>query len=461
MVQNTHRGKASARCFTMNLIIGGAGAVGRHLAEVLTTAGHNITVIDLEASKLLLLGDELDVRTLRGNCAHADVLREAGGADCDMFVAATNQDEVNLLAAANAKGIGAKRCVARVHHSAFFDNRGLDYLQYYHIDSLICPEYATAVAIARTLRHPGALAVEDFASGTIEMQQIKVGDDAPALGIALADLTLPKGVRVATVTRRDHSFLADATTEINSGDIVTLIGEKSQLEAARRLLQTSKIKKKHVVVMGSTSMGVWLCRALRQRHFAVRLFLEGRARAEELAIKLPHVTVIEADPTEPSVFAEEHLAESDAFVALTEDDEQNILAAAQAKSLGTKLAIAVTQRSTYHRLLEHVGIDRAFSPRIVAAREIQLLLEEGPIRVLATLVEGTASVYEIRVGAGPAAGTALKDITFPGPCLIAAVQRGDKVFVPGANDKIERDDCVLAIGRRDMEKKLAQIFVGQ
>lgn len=446
----------------MNIVIAGAGTVGRHLAEVLAASGNSVTVIDLSASKLAKLEAELDVRTFRANCAHAYAIREAGVPECDMFIAATDHDEVNLLAASTAKGVGAKKCVARVHHSAYFDGRGLDYHQYFRIDSLICPEYVTAVAIAQTLRNPGALAVENFARGMIEMQQLKVSDKAPALKVPLAKLSLPKGVRVATVTREDRSFIPDASTVIEQGDIVTLIGEKSNLESARRLLQTDKIKRKHVVIMGATSMGVWLCRALRQRRFAVRLFVSDRSRAEEVADKLPHVTVIEAEPTEPSVFAEEHIADADAFVALTSDDEHNILAAAQAKSLGTKLAIAVTQRSTYLHLLEHVGIDRAFSPRVVAAREIQLLLEPGPVRVLASLVEATADVYEVRVSENAeAVDKPLKSIRLPGPCVIGPIQRGDKVFVPGAEDTVQAGDCVLVIGARGMKDKLKKLFAGK
>ncbi len=446
----------------MNIVIGGAGSVGRHLAEVLAATGHNVTVIDRDAATLQLLENELDIGTLRANCAHGEALAEAGVADSDMYIAATNNDEVNLLSAAAAKAIGAKRCVARFHHRAYLDTQALSYQRLLSIDHLICPEYATAVAIARTLRNPGSLAVENFARDKIEMQELKVSDNAKALGVPLADLALPKGVRIATVARGEESFIPNAATAIARGDIVTLVGEKSNFDAGRKLLQTDKIKKKHVVIAGDTAMGVWLCRALRQRHFAVRLYAFQHQRAEELAAKLPHVTVVEADPTEPSVFVEEHIADADAFIALTDDDEHNILAAAQAKSMGAKQAIAVTARSTYLHLLTHVGIDRAFSPRIVAAREIQLLLEPGPVRVVASLVEAMADVYEVEVGpTAPVAGMPLKDIKLPGPCVIAAIQRGDEVHVPGADTRIQPNDTLLVIGRRDMAKELRKLFTGK
>ncbi len=446
----------------MNIIIAGAGAVGRHLAEVLAGSGHNITVVEKNAATLQALENELDIGSLRASCTHASALMEAGIADCDMFIAATDNDEVNLLSAAVATAMGAARCVARIHHRTYFDSSVFSYQRHLGIDHLICPEYATAVAIARTLRNPGSLAVENFARDKIEMQELKVSDDAKALGVALSALDLPSGVRIATVTRGERSFIPDAATEIIKDDIVTLVGEKSRFDTARKLLQTEKVKKKHVVVLGESAMGVWLCRALRQRHFAVRLYAFERERAEEIAEKLPHVTVIQANPTEPTFFAEERIGDADAFVALSDDDEHNILAAAQAKSVGVKLAVAVTARSTYLHLLEHVGIDRAFSPRAVAAREIQILLEPGPIRVAASLVEATADVYEVTVGTkAPASGLALKNIKLPGPCVVAAIQRGDEVHVPVADTVIESGDMLLVIGRREMSKSLRKLFAGK
>ncbi len=444
----------------MNIVIAGAGTVGRHLAEVLSAGGKNVTVIDCDPEKLEELENELDVRTLKGNCAHGDTLREAGVASCDMYIAATSHDEINLLSASAAKGIGAEKSVARVHHSAYFDGRGLDYRSYFRIDSLICPEYETAVAIARTLRNPGATVVERFAGDKIELQELEVSEGASAVGIPLSELKLPRGVRLAAVTRNDGSFIPTATTVIQGGDVVTVIGETGQIDPTRKMLQKGKATRLRVVIMGGTSMSVWLGRSLRQRHFAVRIFLDDRARAVELADKLSHVTVIEADPTEPVTFAEERINEADAFVAVTNDDEHNILAAAQAKSLGCKKVIAVIARSTYLHLLEHVGIDRAFSPRIVAARELQNLLESGPVRVPASLVEATADVYEIHVGESAAVvGQSLRSITMPGPCVVGAIQRDHDVFVPGAEDAIKGGDKLLLIGARGLREKLQKTFV--
>ncbi len=144
----------------MNIVICGAGDVGRHAAEVLGGDGHNITIIDRALDKLVPIEDMLDVGTLHGNGADAQVLLEAGCAKAGLYLAATDVDEINLLSASIAAGLGAKRTIARVHHGAYFERRGIDYARHFGVDHLVSPEHTTAVAIAQTLRNPGALAME-------------------------------------------------------------------------------------------------------------------------------------------------------------------------------------------------------------------------------------------------------------------------------------------------------------
>ncbi len=443
----------------MSIVIAGAGEVGRHAAEVLVGDGHNVVMVDLSAAKLRALEDRLDVRTLQGNCAHAEVLREAGVAKCELLLAATDIDEINLLAAIVAKGIGAKRTLVRVHHSAYFSGKGLDYATHLGIEELICPEYLTSQAIARTLRNPGALAIEEFARGQIEMQELPVDEDGAAIGKPLAELKLPAGVRLAQIRRNEATVLPSAKTTIQVGDVVTLIGERKTFEQGRKIFAAGTSKRKTVVIMGGTAMSVWLSRALEKREFSVRLFEKDAERAEELSNKLPHVTVIRADPTEQEVQEEERIGHADAFVAVTADDEHNILSAAQAKSLGAKMAISVVQRTTYMHLYSSVGVDRAFSPRVVAAAAVRKMLDVGPVRLLASLSDGAADVYEIRpTRKSIAVGKELRNLKLPPECMIGAIQRDGTVKVPGADDTIAIGDTLLLIGPDGIERKLKKIF---
>jgi len=445
----------------MNVVICGAGEVGRHSAEVLGSRGHNVTIIDMQAEKLATLDDALDVRNLQGDCNHGDVLLEAGCARADLLLAVTNSDQVNLLAASFAKGLGTRRTIARVHHAAFFEERGLDYAQHLGIDDLLCPDHATATEIAQTLRSPGAIAVERFAGGQIEMQQFAVSDDAKAVGQALAEMKLPAPARLAAIERADLAFIPDASTLIQAGDIVTLIGESEHFSRIRKHFRTEPVRRQRVMLMGGTAQGVWLARALKGPRFAVRMFEPHPDRAEELAAKLNWVTVLRADPTQESdVLQEERIDQADAFVAVSDDDEHNILAAARAKSMGVQHAIAVLQRPTYLHLIKHVGIDRAFSPRVTAVDEILRVIDDSKVRRLGTLVADTIDVFEVRVPkeAKSIIDKPLHQLRFPPKTFIAAIQRDEDVHVPAASDSMEAGDTVILIGPPAARKELKKSF---
>lgn len=445
----------------MDVVICGAGQVGTYTAEVLAAGNHNITVIDKDQRRLRLIEDSLDVRTLVGNCASAEVLATAGTSGADLLVAATDVDEVNLLTAAVSRGVGVKKVVARVHHRAFFEEQGLSYRKHLGIDRLICPEFSTAQAIARSLRNPGAMAIESFARGQVQMQEIVVSKNAKAVGRTLADLRLPSGTRLVGLTRQHQVTLPEASTTLEAGDMVVLAGNTDAFQEARKWFGSHKVERRRLVIMGGPAIAVWVCRALRDRNFAIRLFERDPARAEELAEKLDWVTVFNADPIDPAIFKEESLSQADTFVALVDDDEHNILGSAWAKSMGVRQAIAVVQRPNYLHMLSAVGIDRAFSPRMVAVKEIENLIDESPLRRIASLGEGVLDVYQVRLSDKAAVvGRPLRELKLGHDWIIAAAQQDDRAFVPGANDVLRSEDTVLVVGRHGMEDKLRKMFLG-
>jgi trk system potassium uptake protein TrkA len=441
----------------MNIICCGAGHVGRSAAEALVAAQHQVTVVDLRLEPLRAIGEGLDVQTLCGNCANADVLRTAGADSADLVLASTNGDEVNLLTASVAKAVGARKSIARVHHSAYFHGRGLDYLSHLGIDELICPEFSTAQAIASKLRSPGAIFIENFAGNKIHMQQFPVG--APVAGRSLDRLSLPPGVRLAAITRAGMTFIPTAATVLEKADLITMVANTEVFQAGRAVLAGGKPGRRRVAIMGGSSEAVWLCRALEGRDFAIRLFERNRERAEELAEKLDWVTVIADDPTEPTVFEEEHLAEVDVFVGVAGEDEHNILACAWAKSRGVREAIAVLEKTNYEYLLPHVGVDHAINPRIAAVRDIENTLDAGPVRRAAELAEGSIDVFQVRVGPEAAlVGKALREVKLPAAGVIVAIQHEKEVFVPGGDDTVQAGDRLLVIGTKELEKVVRRFF---
>ncbi|WP_428386598.1 Trk system potassium transporter TrkA [Mucisphaera sp.] len=446
----------------MNIVICGGGEVGRYAAEVLTARKHSVTLIDQSADVLDELEDALDTRMLIGSGTRADTLAEAGVATADLFIAATNIDEINLLSSSIAKAVGVKRCIARVHHSPYFEKKGLDYARHLGINHLVCPEHATAQAIAAVLRSPGAVAVERFARGEIEMQSIVVDKDAKAANTTLRDLKITTPARIVSIERKGDTFLPTGTSTILPSDIITLIGESEGLTQTRKLFDTSAGSRRSIIIMGGSTQAVWICRELRNRRFSVRLFEPDRQRAEELAEKLDWVTVLNDDPIRSDALKEERVDLADAFVAVTDDDENNILAAAQAKSLGVKSAIAVQQRPIYLHLLRHVGIDRAFSPRGNAVEEILRLIDTSPMRPLAQIAGDVASVFEIHVStrSRKVLDRPLSQLKLPSGSIVAAIQRDDRVFVPGASDELKAGDTAVVITPTPKEKELRGIFLG-
>ncbi len=444
----------------MDIIICGAGEVGRHAAEVLSLDGHAVTVIDIDETKLAAIQELHDVRTLAGNSTDAEVLAEAGCRGADLCIAATASDESNLLTGTIAKAVGAKRCIARVHHAAYFEGRGLSYREHLGIDHLVCPEYSTAVAIAQGLQSPGALAIDQFARGKIDMRLIKVTEGSAAPGKTLTSLRLPSSARVALLKRQSGALIPDRDTKIEVGDQITLIAESEDIEKARGFFTNEARQRESVVILGGTPQAVWLCRELRGRAFSIRLLEGDRERAEELAEKLDWVTVLHTDLTDPSRWEEERVEKADTFVAVTMDDETNILSAARVKSLGGGRAVVVVQRATYLRLLTHVGIDMAFSPRHVAVDQIINVFQTGPIRRLALLASDVAVLYSVRAPAEEAGilGRQLRDVQFPQKLIIAAIQRGEEVFVPGGTASIQPGDEVILVGPPGIEKTLREMF---
>ena len=443
----------------MNIIICGAGEVGTHAAEVLSNRGHRITVVDSNEQRLRGIADSLDVATFEGNCAHAEVLRNPGVPECDLLVAATSDDAINLLTASIGKALGADRVIARVHRGTYFEQRGLDYQKHFGIDTMICPEFATATAIARTMRNPAALAIEHFARGKVEMQEFAVDESAPAAGRPLAELHLPHGARVGAVARGSTVFIPDADTRLAPGDSMVLVANADVFEEARQMFHAEKARHRSVVIMGGPIMAIWLCRILQHRDWSIRLFEKDRKLALELAERLDWVTVLNADPTERDVFQEEQIGNADVFIALLDDDEDNIIGCVLAKSQGVERVIAVVQRSNYLDLLSHIGVDHPFSPRVVAAKEIEQTIDDAPVRVLTNLFAGAIDAYRVRAAEGAALlGKSLRELKISPDYVIAAIRRGENVWVPGGDDTIEKDDIVLVIGRHGMEKQLKQML---
>ncbi len=446
----------------MRIVVFGAGTVGTWIADLLCQHRHRVTVVDSDPICARRINEELDVRAITGSASQSSVVFQADVIGADLCLAVTGQDEVNMVAASMAKAMGARRTVARVYAPVFRDMSTFDYQRHFKIDRLLSLEHLTATELARGIRNPGAVMVEYFARGALEVQELVVQEKAAALGRPLRDLGLPRGVRIGSISREGKMWIPGAADIIEPSDRVSLIGRREDVDTTKNIFQEKQTPKQGVVIAGGGETGYHLARALAGREFAVLMMETSKKRCEFLAANLRHVTVVEADATRRSILEEERVGSADIFVACTGDDESNIMAGVEARDIGAGTVMAVVGRPDYANVVGKLGIDMAVSPRDVMARQVLGFLNTGQIISRTSLAGGSIGVLELEVGEGSMATQhVLANLQLPDQCLITAVIREDYVRVPGADDRLRAGDIVVALMEDAVVEEVEQAFAAK
>jgi len=445
----------------MKIVVLGAGTVGTWIADLLCRDRHSITVVDIDPAHTRRINEELDVRGITGEASHASVLFQADILGSDLCLAVTRDDEVNIVAASMAKAMGSRRSIARVFAPVFRDLSTFDYQRHFRIDRMLSLEHLSAMEFARNIRNPDAFIVETFARGAIEVQEIEIKDETDALDTPLKDLELPKGVRMGSIHRDERLWIAGAGDRIQLGDRLTVIGRHEDIDEVKDLFRVDPGPKQGVVIAGGGETGHHLARVLQRDRFSVVLMEESKDRCDFLAKNLPHVTVVQADATRRAVLEEERVGSADVFVACTGDDESNIMAGVEARDIGAKTIMAVVGRPDYADIVGRLGVDVAVSPRDVMARQVLSFLQSGPVVSRMPLRGGEISAFEVEVLEGaPATEHVLANVPLPDQCLIAAIMREDYAKVPGADDRLQAGDIVIAlIDESELDAALDQFRV--
>jgi len=430
----------------MNIVVLGAGTVGTSIADLLCQHRHDVTVVDQQAEYVQQVNERLDVRALTGSASQSSVLFQAGVSSADLCLAVTGNDEVNLIAASMAKAMGAARGVARVYAPVYYDLSTFDYQRHFKIDRLLSLEHLSAMELAHMIRHPGSVAMEHFARGELEVEEFEVGARAPTVGQRIKELGLPPGVRIASITRDGRTSLAVADDMLEVDDRITLIGAGDDIDGLKQQFQKETVAKLGVVIAGGGETGYHLAQALEKGRFGVVLLDNDLARCEFLSQNLRQTTVVHTDATQRAHLEEERVGAADVFVACTRDDEDNIMACVTAREIGARTIMAVVERPDYALVVGKLGIDHAVSPREVMARQVLSLLYRGPVISRTRLGAGGLNVFELAVRAeAPCTQHVLANLPLPPKCLIAVVVHEDYVRVPGADDRLQPGDTVVAL----------------
>ena len=444
----------------MNIVVLGGGTVGTSLCKSLGGGRHNVCLIDRSPEVLELASEQLDVQTVKGSACDAVTLFQAGVQSCDLCLAVTSKDEVNLVGASLAKKMGAERAVARVFNPSYLDSSTFDYRRHFGVDRLLSLERLTALELARSVRMRGMFVLENLVRGGVEVQEVRVETDAPACGVPLKDLRLGSGVLAGVIVTDGVARIPNGEDAAKAGDQVTLIGTGDNLETAARRFRKHAPPKLLVVIGGGGETGYNLARILARGRFSVVLMEGDRDRAEELATKLDGVTVLHADVTRRSEMEEARVGKAGVFVAATGRDEDNIVCGVEARELGAGRIMSVVRRADYANVLGKLGIDVAVSPRDVMSRQVDGMVQTGAVLARFDVAGRQAAVYEVEVRDGcDLLGVPLKDVGFRG-ALIAAIDREDFVRVPGANDALKAGDVAVVLAQADAADAVLNRFVG-
>ncbi|MGZ0170407.1 MAG: Trk system potassium transporter TrkA [Planctomycetales bacterium] len=443
----------------MNIVIFGAGTVGTSIADLLCANNHDVCLIDASKDALSLVEERLDVRTLCGSACDSIVLFQAGVQSADLVLAVTSLDEVNLIGASLAKAMGAKRSLARVFDQAYLNTSTFDYRRHFGIDRLLSLEHLTALELARAIRMPTLFAVENFARGGIEVQEIAVESGSKGAGVPLKDLKLPQNVRIGLISSESRCIIAGANDVIEPGDHVTLFGSQEALEKVKQdYFEHKPPPRLNIIIAGGGETGFALARLLQKGRFNTVLMEANAERCEYLAQRLPETTVLHADVTRQAEMQEARVGKAEIFVAATGRDEDNIVCGVEARELGCERILSVVRRPDYANVLERLGIDVAVSPREVTSRQILGMVQGGVIIAGSGISKGDAEVWEVEIVEGaPVTMAPLKDVSLPG-CLIAAMVREDFVSVPGADDQLKAGDTAVVLVHRNSIADTLAIF---
>ena len=434
----------------MKIIILGAGQVGGTLAEHLASEANDITVVDTDSERLRNLGDRLDIRTVQGRASFPTVLRQAGADDADMLVAVTNSDETNMVACQVAHTLfHTPTKIARVREASYltraelFDNDAIP------VDVLISPEQVVTNYIKRLIQHPGALQVIDFAEGKAQLVAVKAYYGGPLVGQQLRQLRehMPNvDTRVAAIFRRDRPILPQGNTVIEADDEVFFIAARANIRAVMSEMRRLDESYKRIVIAGGGQIGERLAEAIESR-YQVKIIEMNPARCRYLSDTLDSTVVLQGSASDRDLLLEENIADADIFLALTNDDEANIMSSLLAKRLGAKKVMTIINNPAYVDLIQGGDIDIAISPQLATIGTLLAHVRRGDIVSVHSLRRGAAEAIEaIAHGdekSSKVIGKAIENIALPPGTTIGAIIRDEEVLIAHDDTVIEAGDHVI------------------
>ncbi len=445
----------------MRIVIAGAGEVGRHLAKMLSSEEHNLVVIDNDGERLKAVSSAMDVLTIEGNANSISHLKEAKIHKADLFIGVTYSEDVNINSAILSKRLGAKKTIARIDNQEYllpankelFENLGIDYMIY--------PEKIAAREIVGLLSETGSTEVVEFSGGKLHMYVIRLDQDAPIIGKTLRDLSPgERGMeyRAVAITRHGQTIVPSGNDVFEVGDLVYVISSKAGLKELYKYSGKKQFEVRNIIILGGSRIGRKTADALGKQHY-VKLIEADRQKSYKLSNILNNTLVINGDGTDMELLKQEGLDKMDAFIAVTENAETNILSCLLAKQMGVKRTIAEVENMDYISLAEKIGVDTIINKKLITASRIFRFTMSEEVSSIKCLTGTEAEVMEFVVKPdAPATRGNLSEVDFPNEAIIGGVIRGKNAFIAHGETIIKPYDRVVVFALPGVINTIGKFF---
>lgn len=451
----------------MKLVICGAGQVGYGIARHLSSEQNDVTVIDNSPALVSAIRDTLDVRGFVGHGAHPDVLARAGADEADMIIAVTLYDEVNMVACQVAHSIfNVPTKVARVRAQSYLASHWANLFSREHmpIDVIISPEVEVGEMVLSRMALPGAEDTVRFADGNVIMIGIECGEECPVIDTPLRQLSelFPDLQAVVVGIRRNsHLFVPHSDDQMLEDDLVYVVVDREQVRRTLGLFGHDESQANRVVIAGGGNIGRYVAMALEERRTRTRakVIEIDRDRAIKIANDFDDTIVLQGSALDAEILKEADVRDSDAMIALTNNDQVNILSCAMAKRLGCERTMSLLNDANYPDLAHELGIDSYVNPRSVTISKILQHVRRGRIRAVHAVEDGAAEGIEAEaLETSPLVGRELRSVEFPDGVRVGAVYRGGEVLTPDGNTTIQAGDRVILFALADKVKQVEMLF---
>ncbi len=451
----------------MKVIVCGAGQVGFNITRYLAQEDNDITVVDQSPELIRKISDTLDVKAITGFASHPEILARAGAADADLLIAVTQADEVNMVACQVAHSLfDVTTKIARIRQQGYLNPMWANLYSRDHmpIDVVISPEREVAEAIGRRLEVPGAFDMIPLVGGKVKLIGVRCEADCPIVNTPLRQLTqlFPDlNVVIIGLARDNEARIPSAGDEMLPGDEVYFVAESDHVPRAMAAFGHEEAAARRLVIFGGGNIGQFLAQAIEENNPSVNLKVieADKVRAEAAARTLKRSVVLEGDVLEAEILEEANVATAEAVVAVTNDDETNILASLLAKRLGSGRAITLVNSSAYAPLISSLGVDVAVSPRNITVSTILQHVRRGRIHSVNTLRDGFGELIEAEaMDTSGLIGKPLREAELPDDVILGSVVREDEVILPRGSTVVEVGDRIVLFARSEAVKEVEKMF---